>query len=55
MENTMGIVRFSEKVINVSAIACVVIAIALMIIIIKKNREMKELSREEKNKKLSPY
>lgn len=55
MENTTKIVRFGEKIINVSAIACVVIGIALMIIIIKKNREMKELSRKEKNKKLSPY
>ena len=59
MENTTRIVRFGEKVINVSAIffivVCVIIGIALIIIIVKKNREMKELSKEEKNKKLSPY
>ena len=59
MENTTEIVSFAEKVVNTSliffTIFCVTIGIALIITIVKKNKEMKEFSKEEKNKKLSPY
>ena len=59
MENVTQIKSIGKIVMNavatVTIVDCLIICIALIITIIKKNKEMKEFSKKEKNKKLSPY